>query len=482
MAVLVTLLAVGALTTVEVFVAIGVSVGVALGISVHGLGRSPLTTALAAAALPLGSFGAVVAVAQSGGIFAGLTAVVTLTGIVVGISLVSLPAGPLRSDQSRLVAVSACLSLLLLGLATLLVSDVPDAATARAGLHLAAGPAGFAGLLAVAGGLTALALLFSPSPFAANLRGQPREQASTRKLPAGVVITVVLTALLAGLVLVGSAVPFVDGLVETVAASTLARGLVVAFAAGVACVWLVGLLASVVWATGRTPPAVPLALGALLGTGAVVVLDVAAGARYGLASGEVFVPTLVGVLAVGAIAAWRAWNASFDPAGRVHNSGRRRTRSGPSTASAGVSRVRTGSSSLELSTREGTFAHPRRLVPVGLVTAVVVLALGTDGGLALGQAGLLVGLAGALFVHTSLTRGLTAARDVGGAVATPTQFVWLGWTATLALVGLGVAVATLLLSGALGDLFSAPATVGVVAGLVAAVAGLRLLRRRADSL
>lgn len=481
-AVLATVVAIGGLATVEISVAVGVAVGVALGISVHGLGRSPLTTTLAAAALPLGSFGAVVAIAQSGG---GRGVAVTLTGIVVGVSLVSLPAGRLRADQGRLAAVSACLCLPVLALAAVLVGDLSGATTASGDTTLVSSPGGFAGLLVVAGGVTTVALFLAPSPFVANLRGQPPEHATLdrdRMVPADIRTTVTLTGLLVALVLVGSVVPLLDGLVETVATSGLAQGLVVAFTAVVACAWLVALLASGVWATGRTLPAVPLGLGAVLGAGAVVALDGVAGAEYGRAAGEVVVPTLLGVLAVGAIAAWRTWNTELDVelSGSTYPRGQNRSSTGPSAVAG--SRARTSGASLELSRREDGFADPWRLVPLGIVVTVVLLAVGADGQLALEQAGLLVALAGALFAHTSLTRGLAAARDVGDAVAVPTQFVWLGWTGTVALVGLTVAVATVLLSTALGDLFSTPAVVGVVAGLATALAGLGLLGRRVDSL
>jgi hypothetical protein len=108
----------------------------------------------------------------------------------------------------------------------------------------------------------------------------------------------------------------------------------------------------------------------------------------------------------------------------------------------------------------------------------VLVALGLEPTPSLGQAGVLVAIASGLFVHTLVTRGQAAARDVGpGNVSRLSQFVWVGWTAGLTVFGLVVATGGLLLAGTFPVPLSVPAAAGVALALVALVAGIRLLSR-----
>jgi hypothetical protein len=482
--VLVTVVGLGSLAATRPVLGAGALAGAALSLSVRGAGRSPLWTAVAAAALPLGAFGVLATLWLSGWPTAGLT---TLAAITVGLSVVSVVSGRLGQEQVELVALSAGTSLLALLPVGLLTAEVQSAGGPTAVVQdllwaTGDGAAGLVPWLIAAGSTTAVAMVVAPPAVAANLRGQPPEHPRGSGAPiAAVVATIALV--IAGAV--GVLFPVVGPLVESVAASDPARGIL----AGVTVLAIVtaylGLLARLFWLGRRRIPIVALGVGGLVGAVAVGALASAVTAEYDQSLGAVFVLTVLAVVALGVGAAWFADRFEFSKIFGTREVQTRQRRSGPNrglgnrslgTRAPGVHSKVQPSVSLSLPGR--SLFTPNRLVPAGLVGAGILVAFGMNGRPGLGQVGVLVAIASALFVYTLFERGQGAATAVGAEnVSTLPQAIWLGWTATLAVVGLVVAVAGILVSGTLTVSLSVPATAGVVSALVALVAGIWLLLR-----
>ncbi len=450
----------------------GALAGVAVAVAVRGMDRSSWWTALAAAALPLGAFGLLVTLwlPSSAPTFA-LTAV----AVVVGFSLVGVVSGRLGGRQVELVAASAVVNVVGLVSVGWLTAELRGAGgvTTTAGDLLwitGEGAGGLAVWLLAAGVVTAITAAALPAATTASLRGQPLELPRGSGVPVAAVGTAAALAVGLG---VGVLIPGVEVVVDAVAASTAVRVLVVGCTLVTVTVAAVAVLARATWFLGRVPSIVPLGVGSLAGAVAVAALatTVSAGSRRSLV--EVFLPTIVGVVAIGAVAYLVA--GRFDADGALTGlsssqqavDGRRQFRN-PGTAG--------GPALLSLPFPGWRQLGPGTLVPVGLVGGAVVVALEMGRTLALGQVGVLVAIASALFVHALVRRGRAATGAVGAEnVATLPQAVWVGWTGVLAVVGLVVGVVGIVLADVLTVALSAPATVGFVLALVALVAGIRLL-------
>jgi hypothetical protein len=368
-------------------------------------------------------------------------------------------------------------------------SGGPGAVTRELLWFSGSGTTGFLTWLLLAGGVTTAAAAVLPSALATNLQGQPLElrEGEFRGPAVAVGGTVVLFVLF----VVGQALSGTRPVVESVAASGVARGVVAGIAVLAAVVGCLAVLARLVWNGSRTLPAVALGVGGLLGSVAVSLLAAAVTAESGVALSVTFVPTILGVVATGVGAALLAdrvaleeWLASVEIeetlTGDAASPARYRFRKDNyrgwgntrSTAPAPPEPL------LSLSTPRGVLLRADTLVPAGLVAGAVLVALGMDASLALDQVGVVVAIGSALVAHALVARGRAATRDVGvGNVRALPQFIWLGWTTALTTLGVGVAVGGILLSGRLATPLSVPATGGVAFGLVALVAGVWLLFR-----
>jgi len=447
--------------------------GVAVAVAVRGMGRSSWWTALAAAALPLGAFGLVVTLwsPSSAPAFA-----LSPVAVVVGFSLVGVVSGRLGRKQVELVAASAVLNAIGLVSVGLLTAELRGAGgvatTAEKLLWVAGGGVGgLAAWLLAAGVVTAVTPVLLPTATTASLRGQPLELPRESGVP---VVAAGAAALAVGLG-VGALIPGIQVVVSALAASTVVRVVVAGYTLVTVIVAAVGVLARATWFLGWVPSVVPLAVGSLTGGVAVAALATTVGASSGRSLVDVFLPTLMGVVAIGAIAYVVAgW---FEPERTPTRSssarqapGRRRRVRSPGTAG--------GPPLLALPFPDWRQLGPGTVIPVGLLGGAVVVVLGMDRTPALGQVGVLVAIASALFVHALARRGRAATGAVGVEnVATLPQAVWVGWAGSLAVVGLVGGVAGVVLATVLTVGLSAPATVGVVLALVALVAGIRLLVR-----
>ena len=470
----VTVVGLAALAAPRPVLGAGALAGVAVAVAVRGLGRSSWWTALAAAALPLGAFGLVVTLWLPSSV---PTFALTVVAVVVGFSLVGVVAGRLDGRQVELVAASAVVNVVGLVSVGWLTAELRGAGsvttTARDLLWVTGeGAGGLAVWVLAAGVVTAATAVALPTATTASLRGQPLELPRGSGLPATAAGTAAALAVGLG---VGVLIPGVEVVVDAVAASTAVRLLVVGYTLVTVTVAAVAVLARATWFLGWVPSIVPLGVGSLTGAVAVAALATIISAGSGQSFVGVFLPTLVGVVAVGGIAYLVVGRSDVDGAPTGFSSsqqvlGRRGQFRTPGTAG--------GPALLSLPFPGWRQLGPGTAVPVGLVGGAVVVALEMDRTLAVGQVGVLVAIASALFVHALVRRGRAVAGAVGvDNVATLPQAVWVGWTGVLAVVGLVVGVVGIVLADVLTVALSAPATVGVVLALVALVAGVRLLVR-----
>ncbi len=484
--VLVTATGIASLAAVRPVLGAGALVGVALGVAVRGLGRSPLWTMVATAALPPGLVGVVATLLLSG----SLTGVpLTLAAIVVGISTVSVLAGRLTARQVGLVTVTGAVSALVMVPAAFLTLEVQSAGGVSAvvgGLlwYPGDGVTGLVVWLLTTGVAVTLALLALPPAIAANLRGQPLE------LPqdSGTTARAVTVTLVLGLVLAAGALG---------GAGAAVRGVLLGVTVLSVCVSGLGALAWVTRGTQRSrgdPPLVALGTGALVGATVVSGFAVIVDSGSSQSPLAVFLPTMAALALVSVTAGWVANRFSLgDTLGRNRTQLQRRQdrqtgyeSPGDARAGAGAG-VRTtvsstsyprspSSPSLSLPLPGQDVVRPDTLIPVGLVGAAVLTALWMDRTPGLDQVGVLVAIAAALFVRALFSRGRASSGAVGVEnVARLTQSIWLGWAGALAGVGLAVGAVGLLLAAVLPVTLSVPATVGVVSSLVAFVTGIWLL-------
>lgn len=473
---LVAALGLGSLAVTSPTLGVGAFTGVVVGLSVRGLGRSPWWTALAVATLPLGVGGVLVALVLSGG--TGAVAL-TATGTAVGISGVGLIAGPLEPGQPRLLLGSAAASLVTLAPGAVVSAQVESAggplrAFAEFVSLTGGGTAGLVVWVLVTGAGAVLATVILPPAVRANIWGQPVEFADGPQLPVTVVVVTLAVALVVWL---GSAVPVAGSAVESLVASRVAHNLAAGVTLLLGCVTVLGLFAGGVWQYRVDTPVMALGTGALVGAMAVVVVSALVTTETGRSPTAVYRLVATGLTGVVVIAGWAADGFTFG--GLVPDlslgpaTPRRDTRWEPRDRY--PDRFQLGPSLEPLSPRR---FRAGRLVPAGLIGGAVLVALGLEPTPSLEQAGVLVAIASGLFVHTLVTRGQAAARDVGpGNVSRLSQFVWVGWTAGLGLFGLVVATGGLLLAGTFPVPLSVPAAAGVALALVALVAGLGLLSR-----
>lgn len=467
----VTVVGLAALAAPRPVLGAGALAGVAVAVAVRGLGRSSWWTALAAAALPLGAFGLVVTLWLPSSV---PTFALTVVAVVVGFSLVGVVAGRLGGRQVELVAASAVVNVVGLVSVGWLTAELRGAGSVTTTLLwvTAEGAGGLAVWVLAAGVVTAATAVALPTATTASLRGQPLELPRGSGLPATAAGTAAALAVGLG---VGVLIPGVEVVVDAVAASTAVRLLVVGYTLVTVTVAAVAVLARATWFLGWVPSIVPLGVGSLTGAVAVAALATTISAGSGQSFVGVFLPTLVGVVAVGGIAYLVVGRSDVDGAPTGFSSsqqvlGRRGQSRTPGTAG--------GPALLSLPFPGWRQLGPGTAVPVGLVGGAVVVALEMDKTLAVGQVGVLVAIASALFVHALVRRGRAVAGAVGvDNVATLPQAVWVGWTGVLAVVGLVVGVVGIVLADVLTVALSAPATVGVVLALVALVAGVRLLVR-----
>lgn len=452
----------------------GALAGVAVAVSVRGLCRSSWWTAIAAAALPLGAFGVIVTLWLPA---SGTATVLTLVAVVVGFSMVGVVSGRLSSQQVTLVATSAAVNALALVMVGWLTAQAGGpggvAPTARDLLWVAGeGAVGLATLLLAAGVLTVVTAVVLPTPVTASLRGQPLELQRESGLPVTAVVTSLVLAVVLG---VGAMIPGVRVVVGAVAASTVVRAVVVGFTLVTVVVAWLALLARAAWALGRAPSVVALGVGSLVGTAAVAALAAAVGSESSQSLSGVLVPTALCVLTIGGIAALVA--NQFDAENTLTGTSpyrddfeRRRQLDVPATSG--------GEALLSLPVPGWEQLRPDTLIPAGLVGSAVVVALGMDRALTLGQVGVLVTIVSALFAHALFTRGRVTAQVVGVEnVSTLPQAIWTVWTGALAAVGLLVGIIGIVLTDALTVTLPVPATAGVLFALVALGAGILLLVR-----
>jgi hypothetical protein len=473
-----TLVAIGALAVRVPALGAAFLAGVALGVSIRGLDRSPWWTAAATAALPLGVVGAVGTVGLAGSV---RTTFVSLTALAVGISLVSVLVGRLDPRQVELLGASGLVSVLALGSAWAVTERVVSAGGPGAAVEALlvapgeGGPGAIRWLLA-AGGVIAFLTAVVPTAIRATLRGRPFAPPGPRlRWPVFTAAGTGGVALLVVLARVPSATgPAVDSVVGSEP--------VVGF---LATVTLLGVVASgltvltwFVWYVGWEVPVVPVGVGSLVGAVAVSALALAADAGTGQSVPAVFGVAVFGILVVSTVAGVLAdrfeldERLQYDTPPRPTPRGRNRAPLGGNSAPSNVEPL------VSLSVPWRDLLRPAALLVFGLIVAAVLVALGMDARLALDQTGVVITVAGALFVRDAILRGRVAARDVGiQNVSSLTQFVWAGWTATLAVAGVAVALGGILASGVLSAPLSVPATAGLVSGLTALAAGVLLLLR-----
>lgn len=136
-------------------------------------------------------------------------------------------------------------------------------------------------------------------------------------------------------------------------------------------------------------------------------------------------------------------------------------------------------------------ARSGHLIPLPIPSTVAASALGTQAvlvtlaaqtrtvdGPTLEGVATLCALAAAVFVAVAGWHGTTLAREAGGTARRRPQLVWLGWSGTVAVVGLLVAVGLYWVATAFPPVLSGPARIGVLAGLAALSAVVWLLLRR----
>ncbi|WP_226005344.1 hypothetical protein [Natrinema salinisoli] len=418
-----------------------------------------------------------IGVAMAGGLFAGthrrIAAGATLLPIVVlgGIGVVGLAGGPVRAltgVTGILVATAACSvvvgqptpSALRRTGETALCSAVLAGGVALLafGIDGQGGPApmldailwfpgkGVSGLLVglvVAIAAVACALLFVPlAAVTVPSRGESARNAlNALLLPAGIAIAIVIA--IAVLTVLSPLIALFGPLLEPIAGSALVRGLLTIATGSAVAVAVLGLVVRASWleTNGRENPTVPIVVGSVLG----VVLPFAGVTGVGSPDPTVvpalFAATAV-VLGVGWLAAWLYEGAVV----------------------------------------RGTAPRPELVLAAGLAGGSIVAGASVET-VALeletirAGAATFVALAAALFTYDVGRYGRTLAVEVGADASRRPQVVRLGWSGTVAIVGIPIAVVGLAGAAVLAPTLSVPATAGVIVAVTATVGGTWLLFR-----
>ena len=439
----------------DVAALVGLAAGLAFGATLRGFDGSHRRVAAAAAAFPIPVSVTAVVIAVSVSTWGGfrpITAALVLAAALVGAAVVPTrpgwpsPSAFLRSGYAALVAAIG------VGAAALFAVQIDLSGGLRPVLEpvLWLTGTGVRGLvwwlvlagLAVAGGLVAV----PPAAFTGPYRRDERTEMRTALAWIVVFATGVAVVALAVTALIAPLAPPLEGFLSGVARSLAVRGLLATVAlAGVALLAL-NAIALHSWhqTDGRENLVVPTVVGGALGA-AVCASGVAALGATGVPADDI--AALLGATVVALGAAWIAlwWCAE----------------------------------TLEVS----GLPTPPTVVAVALAGGGVAVAATGDSAAAgidavRGAFPGLAAIAAALFAYDVGRYGRTIEREVGleGTARRP-QLVRLGWNGAVAVVGVVVAAVGLWAATAFAPTLSVPATLGVLVGVGAVLAGARLLLR-----
>ncbi|MFC4543992.1 hypothetical protein ACFO5R_18855 [Halosolutus amylolyticus] len=434
-----------AMAAQEPSAAAGALFGIAAVVVTRWFDGSYRRVTVAAALLPVPVLGAIAVAAVGadpvGGVLTILSAIVG-----IGVAVVVGRPTPVAIERAGSAALYAGVAA---GGVAVLAFGVSTAGTLRSALASALWVTGdgVVGLLvgslvaavAVAGGLFAV----PPAAFAT-----PADRDSYARTRAAITWTIGYATLLVFVLVVAATVlawfvPPTDGIAAVLADSALVRGLIAALTGGGVVTAAVGTIVRASWfgTTGRSNAVVPLLAGAVCGVVLIAPIAIgASGGRIALVAGLFGAATIVLGLSYAAV--------------RV---------------------------ALETTVTDGesdsATAIAAALVGGGLVGGATVDAASGLATIRVG-AGPLVAIATGLFVYDVGRYGRTLAREVGREGASRrAQFVQLGWRGAVAAVGVPVAAVGFLGATVLAPTLSVPATVAVLGGVAAIVAGAWLLFR-----
>lgn len=434
-----------ALVAAAPMVVLGALAGVVLGAVVPSFDGSSRRVTVAAGLVPAGTFAAIAVVGVSGSLLGTTLAVI---GLVVGIVTGTIISGNTTATAAERAGTAALYSGLVAGVLTIFAFAVAETGVWAALTSLAwitgGGEVGITLWIILAGFAVVAAILsLPPSMFAAPSRRESYLEA--RKSLASWLLVGAVLVILASLVLV-TGVRFVFGVGPTASTLVESTGLRVVFVlltvAGLV-VAAFGLSVRPSWfeTTGRENRIVPITVGAVCG--AVVPFSVlfAAGVDPRVVVGPLFGGGSL-VLVIGWALAW-GWSEGIQ------------TDSEPKGATT---------------------------LAVALVFGGIVVGTTVDGitGLesALTGVATLVAVAAGLFAYDVDRYGRTLVGEVDWEGTAPEpQIVRIAWSALIAGVGVVVAAGGLLVATLVAPTLSVPATVAVLAGLAAVVAGAWTLSR-----
>ena len=429
-----------ALAAAAPMVVLGALTGVVLGAVVPSFGGPSRRVAVVAGLVPVGTFTAIAVVGTSGSLFGGTLAVV---GLVVGVATGTIISGHTTATAAERAGTAALYSGLVGGGLTLLTFAIGGAGGVWAVLASLAwitgeGESGVTLWLILAGFAVAIAMVsLPPSMFSEPSRRESYLEA--RKSLASWLLVGAMLVILASLMLVNG-VRFAFGVGPTTSTLMESTGLRVGFVlltvTGLA-VAAFGLSIRPSWfeTTGRENRIVPITVGSVCGVAVPFSILLAAGVD----PRGVLAP-LVGAGALVFVIGWAlAWGWS--------------------------ERIQMDSE------------------PRGATTLAVALAFGgivvgatVDGITGLGSAltgvAALVAVAAGLFAYDVDRYGRTLVGEVDGeGIAPEPQIVRLAWSASIVVLGIVVAVLGLVAATLVAPTLSVPATVAVLAGISAVVAG-----------
>ncbi|MDF9745700.1 hypothetical protein [Natrinema salsiterrestre] len=416
-------------------------------------------------------------VAATIGLFAGphrrisAAAMLLPTVVLGGVAVVGLGGGPIRALTSAvgiLVASVTCSvvrgrptpsALRRTGEAALCSAVVAGGAALLAfGIDALSGPApmidailwltgeGVSGLLVglvVTIAAIACALLFVPlAAVTVPSRGDSAHKArNALLLAAGIAISIVVA--IAVLTVLSPLIALFEPVLEPIAASTFVRGLLTIATGSAVAVAVLALVVRKSWleTDGYRNPTVPIVVGSVLGITLPFVGVTGVGSFDPAVVAALFAAAAV-VLGVGWLAAWLYEGAVV-----------RGEAPGPELVlAAGLA-----GGSIVAGASVETVALERETIRAGTATFVA--------------------LAAALFTYDVGRYGRTLATEVGADASRRPQVVRLGWSGTVAVVGIPIAILGLAGAAVLAPTLSVPATAGVIVAVTATVGGTWLLFR-----
>ncbi|WP_254763020.1 hypothetical protein [Natrinema marinum] len=434
-----------ALAVFDPTVLLGVVLGAGLAVAIELFADSNRRVAVASALVPIVAGGIVAAVARSG---APIAAVVAVAGAVIAVAGGVVVAGWPRPGVLVRVSSAALSGALVAGGAALLALGVDAAGgplPALSAVVWATGD-GFVGLcvaIGVACVAVVAALVLVPPAAVTGPRGRKSYVSSRNGLVVAIVFATGLAlAALFALAFLFDFVLSLEGVTDAIVRNAVVRGLLatVTVASAVLAVFAVVVRWSWLYTDRRRNVAVPVVVGAVAGAGFAAVGAI--GVTGSATRSAMFLGATALALGFGWSAAW------------VLEGARRRDEI-PATETVLAGTLAAGG------------------VAVGVSVDVVSLDLETA------RAGIatLVSIAAAAFAYDAGRYGRVLGREIGPGASRRPQLVGLGWRAAVAGVGVPVAGVGVLFATVLAPTLSVPATAGVLAALLALLAGAWVLVR-----